>query len=59
MTVLFGDQTNYFVAKNFCRKGDVHMEKKEYEEAEKLYHQAQVIIGEKYSEVHPIIMGFN
>lgn len=60
MNVVFqGKETNYYIAKCFSREGDIYMEKKEYGEAERLFHKAQIIIGEKFGEVHPIIMGFN
>lgn len=35
------------------------MEKKEYEHAEKCFHRAQTMIGEKFSEDHPLMMNFN
>ena len=39
--------------------GEVLLEKKEYEKAEPLFHKAQVMIGERYGDNHPLMVPFS
>ncbi len=53
------DEANYHVAKALLAVGETMMEKKEMEAAEKNIHKAQRMIGERFSDNHPVIISFN
>jgi hypothetical protein len=47
------------IARALVAIGDVKNEQKKVDEADNLYHRAQVIIGSLYSDNHPCIINFN
>lgn len=57
---IFGSEANnYYIAKANASVGDVLVEKKDYEAAEKCFHKAQTIVGFIVGENHPAITTFN
>ena len=58
-TILGTDKANYLIAKALLHQGDILIQKKQLEEAEKTVLRAQAMIGELFSDNHPCIMDFN
>lgn len=58
-TILGTDKANYLIAKALLHQGDILIQRKQLEEAEKTVLRAQAMIGELFSDNHPCIMDFN
>lgn len=52
-------KANHLIARALLHQGDILIQKKELEEAEKTVIRAQAMIGELYSDNHPCITDFN
>ena len=53
------DKPRYLIAKALLHQGDILIQRKKIEDAEKVVLRAQTMIGSLYSENHPCILDFN
>ena len=56
---ILGDRANYYHAKVLLSLGDLQIESKNFAEGEKTVLSAQIMIGERFSDNHPIMTEFN
>ncbi|TNV71246.1 hypothetical protein FGO68_gene16973 [Halteria grandinella] len=56
---IVGDGPNYLKARALLGLGDLHLARKQVDEAEKIVLEAQRMVGEIFSDNHPVILEFN
>ncbi len=59
ITKVLGDGANYLTARSLLSVGDIQIQRKEWDAAEKTMLRAQTMIAEKFSENHPCITEYN
>jgi tetratricopeptide (TPR) repeat protein len=56
---IVGDGPNYLKARALLGLGDLHLARKQVDEAERVILESQRMIGEIFSDNHPVILEFN